>query len=213
MLANFSFLCNLTRMKIDISAKIDFIKATLKENQQAIVLTGLMGAGKSKVGKALAKALDISFIDSDEVIEKNHGTISDYFATFGEEKFRVLERSVIASFVQGDPKILSTGGGAFTQAETRQLVNDKAVSVWLNISPEDTMKRLGEKGIEKRPLLANAQEGPLSKLKSLYDERSGMYGAAHVHVHVTDEGSSSKEESIAQNRDRVINALYMHLKR
>lgn len=211
MLADFEFLCNLARMDIDISAKIDFIKAALAERRQAVVVLGLMGSGKSKVGQALAQALEIPFVDSDEVIEKNHGAISEYFKIYGEEKFRVLEHQVISSLVKGDPRILSTGGGAFMNDQTCSLIKDNAVSVWLDISPEDTMKRLGEEAIAKRPLLADAPEGALNKLKTLYALRSDRYNEAHVRVAVDDQGTISKAESVAQNRDRVINALYSYL--
>lgn len=200
-------------MHNDLSQNIDFIKAALNEKGQAIAMIGLMGAGKSIVGQALAEALDIRFVDSDAVIEKNHGAISDIFKNHGEDKFRELERNVISTYVRGDARVLSTGGGAFMNDETRDLIQVNAISVWLDLSPEDTMKRFDEAAIAKRPLLANAPEGALAKLKALYTERAPRYGEAHVRVKVSDEGALSKEESIAQNRDRVINALYMHLNR
>ena len=199
-------------MEIELSAKIDFIKAVLAKNGQAVVMIGLMGSGKSKLGKALAEAFGIHFIDSDDVIVKNHGEISSIFALHdGEKRFRKIERNVIETIISGDPRVMSTGGGAFIDDQTCDLINDKAISVWLNISPEDTMGRLNEAAIAKRPLLANAEDGPLAKLTELYAARSDKYGKAHVRVDVSDEGTSSMEESVAQNRDRVINALYTYL--
>lgn len=194
-----------------IDEQIKIIKAALVQSQQAIVMIGLMGAGKTKLGKELAKALDVQFVDSDDVIENNHGAISEYFKIHGEPKFRRLERDTISTFVRGAPKVLSTGGGAFMDDETRSLINSNAVSVWLHISPADTMARFDEAEIAKRPLLANAPEGAIAKLTDLYAQRADTYSQAHLRVDLADDGAT-KQESIAQNRDRVINALYKHLK-
>lgn len=198
------------KQKTDIiSARIDFIKASLNERKKSLVLIGLMGAGKSAVGKALSEAFDVRFIDSDNVIEANHGSISDYFKNFGEDKFRVLERNTIATFVKGDLKIISTGGGAFMNEQTRAFIKDNAVSVWLKADVETLYDRV--KDATHRPLLEGVDKR--TKLQELANLRYPIYGEADVHVEVTDADASSKQESIAQNRDRVINALYTHLKR
>ena len=210
MLANFRRLCNLTRMETDISIQIEFIKATLVETGQSIALVGLMGAGKTRLGKELATALGLEFKDSDELIVERHGEISEIFATQGEPKFREMEKAAIADLISGEPKILSTGGGAFVQEQTRALMKDGAISIWLNADLETLYNRVKDK--THRPLLETGEDKRVI-LQKFIDDRYPTYALADVEAVITDEGITSKEESIAQNRDRVINALYMHLQR
>ncbi len=209
MLANFRRLCNLTRMEMDISIQIEFIKATLSETGQSITLVGLMGAGKTKLGKELAMALGLEFKDSDDLIVERYGAISDIFATQGEPKFREMEKEAIADLISGQPKVLSTGGGAFVQEQTRELMKDGAISIWLNADLETLYNRVKDK--KHRPLLETGEDKRII-LQKFIDNRYPTYALADVKAVITDEGVATKEESIAQNRDRVINALYMHLK-
>ena len=119
---------------------------------RTLVLVGMMGAGKSSVGKRLAQALDLPFRDADEEIERAAGlTIPDIFALRGEGEFREGERRVIARLLDDPPHVLATGGGAFVNPETRALVQKKAVSIWLRADPEVLARRVGRK--ENRPLL------------------------------------------------------------
>jgi len=119
---------------------------------RTLVLVGMMGAGKSSVGKRLAQALNLPFRDADEEIEKAAGlTVSDIFALRGEAEFREGERRVIARLLDEPPHVLATGGGAFVNPETRALVKDKAVSIWLRADPEVLARRVGRK--DNRPLL------------------------------------------------------------
>ena len=99
---------------------------------RSIVLVGLMGVGKSTVGKRLGARLGLPFVDADHEIERAAGlTISEIFDRYGEEVFRDGERRVIARLIEGSPKIIATGGGAFMNAETRSLVLEKATTIWL----------------------------------------------------------------------------------
>src|SRR5215212_2557067 len=104
---------------------------------RTIALVGLMGAGKSSVGRRLASALNLPFCDADEEIEKAAGrSISEIFAQYGETHFRDGERRVIARLLEEPPHVLATGGGAFMNEETRELIKSKAVSVWLKADLE-----------------------------------------------------------------------------
>jgi len=199
-------------MFMDVLTQIDFIKAALKEEGQSVVLVGLMGSGKSKLGAALAEAFDIPLLDSDEIFVKNHGEIGAYFESPGEDQFRIKERDIISTIVAGSPKIISTGGGAFLNDDTRALIKEKAVSVWLDIDPEISFQRMGEAGVAKRPLLSNS-DNPFETLKSLYEKRAPIYGQCNVQAKLGgDKPDESKEASVRKNRDHVINALYNHLR-
>src|SRR3712207_467869 len=109
---------------------------------RSIVLVGLMGAGKSTVGKRLAKRLGLEFVDSDEEIERaaDH-KISEIFDRFGEDSFRDGERRVIARLIQGPPKVIATGGGAFANEETRKLILERCLAIWLDADLETLAER------------------------------------------------------------------------
>jgi shikimate kinase len=144
-----------------------------------IVLVGLMGAGKSSIGKRLAKYLGIPFADSDEEIERAAGcTISDLFAEHGEESFREGERRVVARLVSGSPMVLATGGGAFVNAQTRELLNAKAVTVWIDAPIEVLAERVGRN--DNRPLLRDGN--PVEILARLAEQRRPAYSQAHIRV-------------------------------
>src|SRR5579871_6879497 len=121
--------------------------------QRTIALVGLMGAGKSSIGRRLANALGLPFRDADEEVEKAAArSIPDIFAELGEPAFRDGERRVIARLLDESPHVLATGGGAFMNPETRALIKAKAVSVWLKADIEILARRVARK--ENRPLLA-----------------------------------------------------------
>jgi len=165
--------------------------------QSTIALVGMMVAGKSAVGRKLAARLGLPFIDSDAEIEAASGmTISAFFEKHGEAEFRKGERRVIARLLQGPPAILSTGGGAFMDAETRALIHEKAISVWLKADLEILVKRAARK--EDRPLL---QGGDMrTRLQTLLTAREPVYATADITV-VSDEGP------IDDMIERVLNAL------
>lgn len=191
-------------MNADISVQIDFLKASL---DKPVVLIGLMGAGKSKIGEALAKALDIKILDSDEEIVKVHGPISGIFENKGEPAFREIEKDVISSLLAEGVSVLSTGGGAFVQEATRQVIKEQALSVWLHAELDTLYERV--KHSKHRPLLETGEPKEVI-LQRFIDERYPVYAQADIHVTVSDDGLG-KEDSIAKNCDRVINALYSRL--
>jgi len=121
--------------------------------RRTIALVGLMGVGKSSVGRRLANALDLPFRDADSEVETAAGRcISDIFAELGEPAFREGERRVIARLLDEPPHVLATGGGAFMDPRTRELIKQKAISVWLKTDLETLARRVGRK--DTRPLLA-----------------------------------------------------------
>ncbi len=150
---------------------------------KTIVLVGLMGAGKSCVGKRLAASLGLPFVDADREIEEAAGcSISDYFAAHGEKTFRDGERRVIQRLLGNPIHVLATGGGAFMDASTRALIKDKAISVWLKAELDQLLKRIGRRN--DRPLLQNVD--PRAKLAELIDQRYPVYAEADLTVESAD---------------------------
>jgi shikimate kinase len=157
-----------------------------------IVLVGLMGAGKTSVGRRLAKALGAPFVDADEEIVAAAGmSIADIFETYGEPVFRDLERRVIARLLDGPPGVLALGGGAFVDPTTRARVKEKAVSIWLDADLDTLVERTSRKRAS-RPLL---KDGDLrAKLAKLLEERAGCYAQAD---HRVESGARPPEEIAA----------------
>jgi shikimate kinase len=146
---------------------------------RSIVLVGLMGVGKSTVGRRLAKRLGLTFVDSDTEIEAAAGyTVSEIFERFGEPSFRDGERRVIARLVDGTPKVIATGGGAFMDPETRALILERCTAVWLDADPSLLAERVSRR--DSRPLLKN--KDPLTVLSDLAEARNPTYAHAHIHV-------------------------------
>lgn len=147
--------------------------------QKTIVLVGLMGSGKTALGKRLAVALNRTFVDSDQMIETESGlSIRDIFEISGEATFRELERNMILRHVTGTPVILSTGGGAFCDPGTRAEIRDHAISLWLDSTPKNLLRRIGN--VSSRPLLAAGD--PLEILTELRARRLADYKQAELHV-------------------------------
>lgn len=156
-------------------ADLDEIRTLLGDG--SIVLVGLMGCGKSAIGRRLAAALKLPFVDADEEIEKAAGkSISEIFEDHGEAEFRDGERKVIARLLEGGPQVLATGGGAFMDPATRQSVRDRGISVWLKADLPVLMKRVSRR--DNRPLLrkGNATE----TMARLIRERYPTYGSAEI---------------------------------
>ena len=146
---------------------------------QTLVLVGMMGAGKSSVGKRLAQALGLPFRDADEEIERAAGrTISEIFAVRGEAEFREGERRVIARLLDEPPHVLATGGGAFMNDSTRALVKRRGFSIWLKADPEVLARRVGRK--DNRPLLKG--QDPRQVLTDLLEKRGPTYAEADLIV-------------------------------
>ena len=153
--------------------------------KKTIVLVGIMGAGKSTVGKILADRLGMQFIDADQEIEHAAGcTITDFFEKYGEVEFRKGEERVISRILAGKPCVLATGGGAFMSEATRLLIKKMATSVWLRVSFEVLAKRL-EKRFD-RPLLQTAD--PQQTLKALIKKRYPIYNDADFIVDAENDG-------------------------
>ena len=144
-----------------------------------IVLVGLMGAGKSTVGRRLAKRLSLPFVDSDVAIEEASGTTtSDLFERYGETDFRDGERRLVARLVDGTVRVIATGGGAFVDPNTRQLLNERAITVWLDAPVEVLAERTGRRNT--RPLLRKGNRA--ETLANLAQQRQPMYAEAKIHI-------------------------------
>ena len=168
---------------------------------RSIVLIGLMGAGKTSIGRLLAERLGLPFVDSDAEIERAGGaTIEEIFAHEGEATFRSGERRVIARLLSGPPAVIATGGGAYLDPSTRAAVRERAISVWLKASLETLVRRTARRG--GRPLLK--QGDPRKILATLIDERYPVYGEADLTVETGEE----PPEIVAR---RVLAALEAHL--
>lgn len=151
---------------------------------RSIVFVGLMGAGKTAIGRKVAAELGLSFVDSDHEIETaSRMTIPDLFERYGEAEFRALEQRVIARVLEAGPLVLSTGGGAFMNAQTRELIAAHAISVWLRADIDVLMERVSKK--QNRPLLKTAD--PLATMLKLMDERYPVYATANVTVPTREE--------------------------
>ncbi len=151
---------------------------------QFIILIGLMGAGKSNVGKRLAARLEMPFIDTDDEIELAAGSsIEDIFEEHGEPYFRDGERRVIARLLEGKPAVMATGGGAFMNGETRRNLSAKGTVIWLRADLELLLKRTRRR--DNRPLLK--QGDPRETLQSLIERRYPVYGEADIIVDVCEE--------------------------
>ncbi len=172
---------------------------------RSVVLVGLMGAGKSCVGRRLAENLGVSFVDSDGEIEKAAGCgVTDIFDVYGEPAFRDCERRVLRRILNGAPSVIATGGGAFMDQETRDAIKSLATSVWLKADPDVLYRRT--KRSTHRPLLQT--EDPLSTLKKLADARYPVYAQADITIDTGDEGLEAtvravteKLETAASNAD------------
>jgi shikimate kinase len=164
---------------------------------KCIVLVGLMGVGKSTVGRRLARRLGLPFVDSDEEIEKAAGcSVAEIFERFGEAGFRDGERRVIARLIDGNPKIIATGGGAFIDERTRALILETCIAVWLDAQVETLAERVSRR--DHRPLLRG--KDPLPLLQELAEARNPIYEQAHIHVR---SGSVPHERAVG----RIVEAL------
>jgi shikimate kinase len=150
---------------------------------RTIALVGLMGAGKSCIGRMLAAALGLPFVDADKEIEAAAGcSIEDIFAAHGETAFREGERRVIARLLTQPKMVLATGGGAFMDPETRKLIRERATSLWLRADVDLLVRRTARRN--NRPLLKRGD--PREVLRRLIDERYPVYAEADVAVDSVD---------------------------
>src|SRR3954451_21994548 len=150
-----------------------------KRLDRPVVLVGLMGVGKSTVGRRLAKRLALPFVDRDSAIEDAAGcTAAEVFERYGEQDFRDGERRLVARLIDGEVRIIATGGGAFVDPRTRQLLNERAITIWLDAPVEILAERTSRRNT--RPLLRT--QDPKATLERLSEERRPSYQEAHIHV-------------------------------
>lgn len=182
-----------------VSATGETAYAGLKDRlgARSIVLVGLMGAGKTAIGRKVAQALDLAFVDSDHEIETvSRMTIPELFERYGEPEFRALEERVVGRLVKDGPQVVSTGGGAFMNAHTRDAIQRDGISIWLKADIDTLMARVAKK--PNRPLLKAAD--PRAVMERLMAERYPVYGLANIIVTTRD---VRREEIMAE----VIQAL------
>jgi shikimate kinase len=169
----------------------------MRKLDKTVVLVGMMGAGKTSVGRRLASALGMPFRDADAEIETAAGcSINEIFDRFGEPAFRAGERKVIARLLNESPHILATGGGAFMDPETRERIHDSAISVWLKANVDLLLERVRRK--DNRPLLRNTDSR--AALVRLMGEREPVYAQADIVV----ESDDGPHDTVVK---RIVSAL------
>ncbi|MBD9652072.1 shikimate kinase [Ensifer sp. KUDG1] len=182
---------------------IEPVSATLAERAKLVlgkrnlVFIGLMGAGKSAIGRLTAQALGIPFVDSDHEIERvSRMTISDLFARYGEDEFRALETRVLKRLLRSGPRVVSTGGGAYINERSRRQIKKGGLTVWLNAELDVLWERVNKR--DTRPLLKT--ENPRQTLENLMNARYPIYAEADLTVLSRD----VKKETMVED---VLNAV------
>ena len=178
-------------------------KDLVKELDGPIVMVGLMGAGKTSVGLALARRLGVVFVDSDKEIEAAAGcSVVDIFSLYGEAEFRRVEQRVIERLLDSEPrvKVLSTGEGAFITPAVREVLLKNALTIWLKADLELLVKRT--KTRDTRPQLLHADSRKI--LGQLIDERYQTYAAADIMV-------ETRDENLRKTLDKVLRAIKQHI--
>jgi shikimate kinase len=163
--------------------------------KKTIVLVGLMGAGKTSVGRRLADLLALNFVDADEEITRAAGrSIEDIFEDYGEKAFRDVEERVIQRLLQEKPRVLATGGGAFMNPRNRQLIAECGISVWLRADLDVLVRRTSRRG--GRPLLKNTDHK--ATLGKLIEQRYPVYGEADIIIDSREDGPDVTARVIKQ---------------
>ncbi len=189
-----------SRKRADNESRVKSIRKSLGSG--SVVLIGLMGAGKTAIGRRLATRLGLNFVDADTEIEQAAGkSISDIFADHGESHFRNGERRVITRLLGDGPQVLATGGGAYMNDETRKTIAECGVSVWLKADLKVLMERVVRR--DHRPLLKT--KDPDAVMKRLMDERYPVYSSSNITVRSRD----VPHEVIV---DEIMGALARHLR-
>lgn len=169
--------------------------------RRTIALVGLMGVGKSSVGRRLGAAIGLPFRDADDEVEAAAGrSVSEIFQALGEAAFRDGERRVISRLLEGPPHVLATGGGAFMSPETRTLIKARAISVWLKADLAMLARRIGRK--DSRPLLAG--KDPLEVLRAQAEVRYPIYAEADVTVETQDTAHQATVEQVIRALDTYL---------
>jgi shikimate kinase len=174
-----------------------------KRLDRPVVLVGLMGVGKSTVGRRLARRLGLSFVDSDAEIEGAAGlSAAEVFERYGEHDFRDGERRLVARLIEGHVRVIATGGGAYVDPRTRQLLNERAITVWLDAPVDILVERTSRR--DTRAQLRNGD--PKATLERLANERRQSYEQAHIHVK---SGAGAHKDVV----DAIVQALDDYLER
>lgn len=172
-----------------------------KRLDRPVVLVGLMGVGKSTVGRRLAKRLGLSFIDSDAAIEDASGfSAAEVYERYGEREFRDGERRLVARLVEGEVRVIATGGGAYVDPHTRQLLNERAITIWLDAPVDILAERTA-----RRDTRAQLRQGdPKETLERLSEERRPSYEEAHIHVKSGDGAHRDVVDAILRALDNFL---------
>lgn len=171
----------------------------MEKYNKIILLVGLIGSGKTSVGKRLAKKLSLPFIDGDQEIEKASGlSVIDVFKCFGVEEYRAGEARIMKRLLSGQPCVLASGGGAFVAEQTRKLAKENALTVWLKADIDILYNRTT--GRKRRPFLQCSDSKIKNKLQTYINEESPYYNEADIIV-------ETKNENIDCTVDRVLNAI------
>lgn len=174
-------------------------KINKMQNKKIILLVGLMGSGKTSVGKRLAKKLSLPFVDGDQEIEKAAGlSLVDVLKCFGEDEYRAGEQRVMRRLLQGGPCVLASGGGSFVPQETRDLAKEFAITVWLKADVDTLYQRTT--GRKHRPFLKGNDHHLKNKLEKYIREEYPYYSEADIVV-------ETKEEAVSKTVDRVISSI------
>ena len=175
-----------------------------------LLLVGMMGSGKTSVGRLLARKLGLPFADSDKEIEKSTGfTISDLFARYGEEEFRKGEEKVMARLLAGKPCVLSSGGGAFLSEQTRELAKKYAFSIWIKVDAEVISNRT--QGRTHRPLVPS--EDNKAVIQQFFQKSAPFFAEADLTVNSFDEHPSKTVIRLLQELEKLKIVSPYHLKR
>jgi shikimate kinase len=179
------------------------VQELIKRLDRPVVLVGLMGVGKSTVGRRLAKRLGLSFIDSDSAIADASGfSAAEVYERFGEADFRDGERRLVARLIEGDVRIIATGGGAYVDPRTRKLLNERAITIWLDAPVDVLTERTARR--DTRPLLRNGD--PKGTLEKLSEQRRPAYEEAHIHIR---SGNGAHRDVV----EAIVRALDVYLPR
>lgn len=172
-------------------------------DKRALVFVGLMGAGKSVIGKRVATMLRLPFYDSDQEIEKaSKMTITELFKTYGESEFRALEQRVILNLIKKSPLVLATGGGAYINQDIRKAIQQNGISIWLKADIDILMQRVSKR--KTRPLLQTAN--PKETMQKLMEQRYPIYAKANVTI------TTHKESRLTVTKN-VIRSVQQYLDR
>lgn len=161
----------------DMAGLVERVRAGI--GTKTLVLVGLMGAGKTSVGRKLAQTLQLPFADSDHEIESvSRMTVPELFEAYGEAEFRALEQRVVTRLIADGPAVIGTGGGAFMNADTRAAIRANGISIWLKADLDTLMDRVARR--QNRPLLKNSD--PRAVMRKLMEDRYPVYGEADVTI-------------------------------